>query len=83
MVLLLSLGSGAIFGVLYNHAQISTYIEEHHRCFRLGSYFMAAVLAAAIYSRGSFSPCLVVSARRVMVPGGSKFHLEPGTIKTC
>ena len=24
-----------------------TGIEEHHRCFRLGSYFMAAVLAAA------------------------------------
>ena len=41
---------------------------------------MAAVLAAAIYSRGVFSPCLAISARRVMVPGESMFHLEPGTI---
>ena len=41
---------------------------------------MAAVLADAIYSRGGFSPCLAGSARCVMVPGGSMFHLEPGTI---
>ena len=41
---------------------------------------MAAVLAAARYSRGGFSLCLAGSARRVMVPGGSTFHLEPGTI---
>ena len=41
---------------------------------------MAAVLAAASYSIGDFSPCLAGSARRVMVPGVSTFHLEPGTI---
>ena len=41
---------------------------------------MAAVLAAASYYRGGFSPCLDVSARRVMVRGGSTFHQEPGTI---
>ena len=41
---------------------------------------MAAVLAAASYSRGGFSLCLAGSTRRVMVSGGSKFHLEPGTI---
>ena len=41
---------------------------------------MAAVLVAASYSRRGFSPCLAVSARRVRVPGGSTFHLEPGTI---
>ena len=41
---------------------------------------MAAVLADAIYSRVGFSPCLAGSARCVMVPGGSMFHLEPGTI---
>ena len=44
---------------------------------------MAAVLAAASYSRGGFSPCLAVSARRVMVPGEITFHLEPGTIYPC
>ena len=60
--------------------EITTSIEEHQRCFRLGSYFMAAVLAAARYSRGGFSLCLAGSARRVMVPGGSNFHLKPGTI---
>ena len=43
-------------------------------CFRLGSYFMSAALEAASYSRGGFSPCLDVSARDVMVPGGSTFH---------
>ena len=52
-------------------------------CFGLGGYFMAAVLAAASYSRIGFSLCLAVRARRVRVPGGSKFHLEPGTIKVC
>ena len=41
---------------------------------------MAAVLAAASYSRGVFSICLASSVRRVMVPGGSMFRLEPGTI---
>ena len=41
---------------------------------------MAAVLAAARYYRGGFSLCLAGSARCVMVPGGSMFHLEPGTI---
>ena len=55
-------------------------IEEHQRWFRLGSYFMAAVLAAASYSIGGFSLCLSVSARHVMVPGVITFHLEPGTI---
>ena len=55
-------------------------IEEHHMCLRLGSYFMAAMLAAASYSRGGFSPYLAGSAKRVMVPGGSTFRLEPGTI---
>ena len=41
---------------------------------------MAAVLAATSYSRGGFSPCLAVSARRVRVADGSTFHLEPGKI---
>ena len=41
---------------------------------------MAAVLAAARYSRIGFSPCLAVCARRMRVPSGSVFHLEPGTI---
>ena len=72
-------GSSAVFGALKNN-KIATYIEEHHRCFRLGIYFMAAALDAASYSRGGFIPCLAGSARRVMVPGGSTFHLEPGTI---
>ena len=58
-------------------------IEEHHMCLRLGSYFMAAMLAAASYSRGGFSPCLAGSVRCVIVPGGSTFHLEPGTIHPC
>ena len=55
-------------------------IEEHHRCLGLDGYFMAAVLVAAIYSRVGFSLCLAVCARGVRVPGGSVFHLEPGTI---
>ena len=41
---------------------------------------MAVVLAATSYSRGFFSLCIVGNARRVMVPGGSTFHLELGTI---
>ena len=41
---------------------------------------MAAVLAAARYSRIGFSLCLAVRVRRVRVPGGSAFHLELGTI---
>ena len=41
---------------------------------------MATVLAAASYPRIGFSLYLAVHARRVRVPGGSKFHLEPGTI---
>ena len=57
-----------------------TGIEEHHRCFGLGGYFMAAVLAAASYSRIGFSIYFAVRARHVRFPGGSKFHLEPGTI---
>ena len=57
--------------------------EEHHRCFVLGGYFMAAVLAAASYSRIGSSSCLAVRVRRVRVPGGSAFHLEPGKIHPC
>ena len=49
-------------------------------CFGLGGYFMAAVLAAASYSRIGFSLYFAVHAWRVRVPGGIKFHLEPGTI---
>ena len=41
---------------------------------------MAAVLAAASYYMIGFSIYFAVRARRVRVPGGSKFHLEPGTI---
>ena len=41
---------------------------------------MPAVLAAASYYRGGFSLCLAGSAKRVLVPGGSMFHLKPGTI---
>ena len=41
---------------------------------------MAAVLAAASYSGGGFSLCIAGSAMRVMVRGGSTFHLEPVTI---
>ena len=44
---------------------------------------MAAMLAAARYSRGGFSLCRVDNVKRVMVPGGSTFHLEPGTIHPC
>ena len=39
---------------------------------------MAAVLAAASYSRIGFSLYFDVRARRVRVPGGIKFHLGPG-----
>ena len=42
---------------------------------------MDAVLAAASYSRIGFSLYFAVHARLVRIPGGSKFHLEPGTIK--
>ena len=41
---------------------------------------MAAVLADASYSRIGFSLYFAVRAWRVRVPGGIKFHLEPGTI---
>ena len=41
---------------------------------------MDAVLEDASYYKGGFSPCLAVSTRRVRVPGGITFHLEPGTI---
>ena len=41
---------------------------------------MAAMWAAASYSRGGFFLCRAGSVRRVMVPGGSTFHLEPLTI---
>ena len=53
-------------------------IEEHQRCFGLGSYFMAAVLAAASYSRGGFILYLADSARRV--PGSRWNLLPPETI---
>ena len=52
-------------------------IEEHHRCFWLGGYFIAEVLAAASCSRIGFSLYFAVHARRVRVLGGSKFHLKP------
>ena len=52
-------------------------------CFGLGDYFMAAMLAVARYSRIGFSVYFSVRAGRVRVPGGSKFHLEPGTIHPC
>ena len=55
-------------------------IEEHHSCFGLGGYFMAAVLAATSYSGIGFSICLAIRVRRVRVPGGSAFHVEPVTI---
>ena len=42
---------------------------------------MATALAPASYSRIGFRPCLAVRARRARVPGGSAFHLEPGTIE--
>ena len=41
---------------------------------------MSAVLAAPSYSTIGFSLYFAVRARRVRVPGGSKFHLEPGLI---
>ena len=41
---------------------------------------MAAVLADASYSRIGFSIYFAILPQRVRVPGGSKFHLEPGTI---
>ena len=44
---------------------------------------MAAVLAADSYPSIGFSLYFSIRARRVRVPGGSKFHLEPGTIKVC
>ena len=46
----------------------------------LGSYFMSAMWEAASYSRGGLSLCCAVSAGSVIVPGGSTFDLEPGTI---
>ena len=60
--------------------KITTNIEEHQIIFRLGSYFMAAVWAAASYSRGGFSLCHAGSAWRVMIPDLSTFNLESGTI---
>ena len=41
---------------------------------------MATVWEAASYYRGFLSLYRAGSAWRVMVPGGSMFHLEPGTI---
>ena len=41
---------------------------------------MDAVLMAASCSRIGFSIYFAIYARRVRVPGGSKFNLEPGTI---
>ena len=68
---------------ILNLESATNIIEEHHRCFGLGGYFMAAVLAAAIYSRIGFSLYFGVLAQRVRVPSGSKFHLEPGTLHRC
>ena len=59
------------------------FIEENHICFRLCSYFMVSVLSATSYYRGGFSLCLDDRAMRVMVPGGSTFHLESVTIHPC
>ena len=61
---------------------VTTYIEENDRYFGLGGYFMAALLAAASYFRIGFSLYFAIRARHVRVPGGSKFHLEPGTIRS-
>ena len=36
----------------WKELEIEGRIEEHHSCFRVGSYFMTAVLAAAIYYKG-------------------------------
>ena len=81
MACLSSSGSdAAVMGVLLKHRVITTYIEEHRRCFGLDGYFMAAVLAAARYSRIGFIPCHSVRTRRLRVPGGGVFHLEPGII---
>ena len=44
---------------------------------------MDAMLAAASCSRIGFSIYFAVHAGRVRVPGGSKFHLELGTIHPC
>ena len=55
-------------------------IEEQHRCFGLGGYFMAAVLVASSYSRIGFSLFLSVYAMHVRVLGVIAFHLEPATI---
>ena len=44
---------------------------------------MAAVLAGASYYRIGFSHFLAVRARRVRVPGGSVFHLEPEKYLDC
>ena len=41
---------------------------------------MSAVLASASYYIGGFRLCRTSSAKRVMFPGGSMFHLEIGTI---
>ena len=41
---------------------------------------MDAGLAAASYSRIGLSLYIAVHARRVRVPGGSAFHVEPVTI---
>ena len=73
----------ALIGVNKGDLNKGCTIEKHQIFFRLDSYFMAAVLAAASYSRGVFSLCLAGSVRRVMVPGGSTFHLEPRTIHPC
>ena len=43
---------------------------------------MAAVLVEASYYMIGFILYLAVRARCVRVPGGIKFHLEPGTILT-
>ena len=68
---------GARIEKLWEFNDLDGNIEEHHRCFVLGGYFMAAVLAATSYYRGGFISCLDVSARCVKVPGGTHFRLEP------
>ena len=56
-----------LIGNIFILLMIIQSIEEHHRCFGLGGYFMVAMLAAASYSRIGFSLYFAVPARRVRV----------------
>ena len=76
---MLGYGCGVSQYPQFHVKDLDMYIEEHHRCFRLGSYFMDALWEVVSYYRGGFSLCRTGSVCHVMVPGGSTFHLEPGT----